>query len=193
MVKVFYRKCVFNSPMSTVPNWFYYWREGAVVPSFLSDILYQDVDSCYGYTVLSQIYLTDQADSIIFPAGGVTVGNYHFDQLFGMDCTAFTVGHERFHEWIYDQWQPGNWGYWTPSQDWDEDYLPNWFERDSSLTDSTNADTYNIYQTLGWRLPQNGNIGDQEYWACVWGKFNPKGDTLKDWSHGRFSSQWPDP
>jgi hypothetical protein len=163
------------------------------VPSFLSDILYQDVDSCYGYTVLSQIYLTDQADSIIFPAGGVTVGNYHFDQLFGMDCTAFTVGHERFHEWIYDQWQPGNWGYWTPSQDWDEDYLPNWFERDSSLTDSTNADTYNIYQTLGWRLPQNGNIGDQEYWACVWGKFNPKGDTLKDWSHGRFSSQWPDP
>jgi hypothetical protein len=195
LVKSFYIICAYNNLMDTVPNWFYFWRQGNVVPGLLSDIQFPQADrpNDYGYTNLDQIYLTRRADSIDFPIGGVNVGPQHFDPDSGMDCTAQTIGHERFHQWIYEQWQPGRWGYWSQAQDLDEDYLPNWFERDSSLTDSLNADTYHIYQTFGWTPPQNGNIGDQEYWACVKGKFNPRGDTLKDWSHGRFSKQWPGP
>jgi hypothetical protein len=170
----------------------FYWKNGNVVPNFLNDIEYGFLPSspgAYGYTRLSNVYLTSKADSIIFPDTGIAVGNYRFYKQSGIDCTAFTVGHERFHEWIYDQWSSGNWGTWKDSTDWDQDYLPNWFERDSSGTDSLISDTFGIQQIFGWTT----TIGDCEYWACVKGIQNHKGDSLKDWSHGKFSKQWPVP
>jgi hypothetical protein len=193
LVNTFYTKCAYNSPIDTVPNWFYYWQEGSVIPEFSSDIRHPQVDSlprALGYTNLDKIYLTIRADSAEYPQTGITVGNYTFYEVRGLDCTASVIGHEKFHQWLYNQWHSGAWGIWDTTTDCDGDWLPNWFERDSSQTDSLNQDSKGIYTIFGW---QDEGIGDNEYWACVRGLYHPRGDSLKDWSYGRYSKQWPGP
>jgi hypothetical protein len=194
-VKLFYNKYATNHPgggIGSPPNWYYYWGQGQVVPDLVNPLLgfigYDDTLSIYGITTNGIIIIGPLTCTIHYnpPLGPIDGQYYGGPQTNGIDCTAEVVAHERFHEWVWNNWQLGGiWYPWTPEKDMDGDMLENTYEALVCGTDSLNSDTKNMAQ-FGWDIL----LGDQEYMGVIMGD-GVRGIQIKDWSAGNYSKQWP--
>ncbi|MDD5687227.1 MAG: hypothetical protein PHE88_05275 [Elusimicrobia bacterium] len=156
----------------TVPNWFYYWKEGGVVPD-MSQFTY----GCSGYGEFispSTLRLGADASEEHYPTK-YTIGGVTFGGAKGIDCAAEVCAHELYHKWVYDQWQ----GAWAGKVDTDGDELPDDYETTVSGTNPQNPDTYDVKG-----IRNNSDYywyGDQEF-MCMKAGNGKKGVASKDWA-----------
>lgn len=203
-----------NSPNVGWPNWFYYWKDGAVVPTMdssdvtyifnSSDLEYGHYDPNYDF-----ISLSGQAGTI-YPLYEIDDFNFVFQEVEGIDCCATTLIHERFHQEIRNNWRPPNGKWWKDygdhpyfnpdidvnPHDLDGDLLPNSYEEDISresgffVLNTNNADTYDVFGFFGSTEPTYRDQGDEELMARYFSE-GSKGIKELDWSAGPYAKQWP--
>jgi len=171
-VEIFFTKNAYNSPNNTIPNWFYYWKDGNVV-SDINQFTYGA--SGYGeFIPPSTLRLGDEAAGEHYPSK-YSIGGIVFGGAKGIDCVSEVCAHELYHKWVYDQWQ----GPWVGEIDTDEDGLPDDYENSISGTDPNKPDTYNVAGIRDY--PDYSWYGDQELMAMKAGD-GKKGVATKDWS-----------
>lgn len=178
-VKVFFEKGGFpawkkDNPEGKDPDWFYYWKQGAV-PGLDECVYAQNLGNCYGQYVHSSGTIkigppaaTEQSSLnlilTIRSGGGTRQRVIKIPALKGVDVCHATVLHEMKHKEIYEKFYDKiTRGEWT---DTDGDILPDWWEDlyyakygfDSSL-----SDTHSVSQKFGY--PGYAKIGDQEILA----------------------------
>jgi hypothetical protein len=223
---VFYLKDSTNHPgieANLETNWFYYWRQAAC-PGLGDEIVHYNHDTDYlGY--FSSGYFLGLEDVIyigpnaslskqLYPIDGIDVV---WEEKTGIDLAEQTYQHESFHDWVFEQWEPG--GQWfilnnnqehpvvlypptdereIPGVDSDGDMLPDVYEL--GLTqfagvairlDPYQADTYRLRfnQPPGSYNENYAEDGDQELLCHLIARF-AVGDPSKDWSKGTYSRNW---
>lgn len=195
----FFPKNGYENPGGSVPNWYYYWKDGGVCG--ITDVVHHNNRSDFGFYNDGEdhIHVCNDAptkntgpETYINDAGtpSITVTG----QGIGPQCVAETIAHEFIHKQIYDDWHKEiveaekdgeNDG--DDYDDPDNDEVPNVKEKDfmGIKTDPNDADTYNM----------GGNYsgyGDNEI-RCRKKELNPGivVDTSKDWADPGTNSDPP--
>jgi len=157
----------------------------------MDSVLYDANLSGYGSTQGNTVKIGPSAATVHYPIHGdtgYTINNVDFggNDVNGIDCTAEVVAHEKYHRWVYRNWQSG--GIWYGQTDTDGDGLPDNYEVNISSTFPDSSDSYHV--AIIRNHPPYQAYGDQEYMAMVTAN-GMVGDSLKDWSAGLYSKQWP--
>lgn len=178
VIRIFYPKYGTQNPSFVkVPNWYYYWKNGNVVPD-LSQFEYANADY-YGFfdEATGKLYVGNEAPRQSFLLKTV-VNKYTGDSYIigssgkGIYCCAETTIHELTHKWLFEN---------LHGKDSDEDGLPDEFEINSPYHFNPNdRDTYNLQKID----PEYLEYGDSEFLARLAERtphaVNPSGD----WSEG---------
>lgn len=199
-----------NPEQHHYPNWFYYWKDGAVVPTMNSS------DVAYLPTTMEEFGHYDPENDFIslsrkaadicrsYPIPGF---GHTFEEVSGIHLCANTLKHERYHQEIYNNWREpaGKWfqayghhPFFNPQIpanqfDLDSDGLPNTYEDSISNVygffrlDPINSDSYGLEALFG--VPIYGDIGDQELLARFFAE-GSRGHVQLDWSSGQYGKQW---
>lgn len=140
--RVFFDKSASTNPDGSVPNWYYYWKSGNVC-GINSDVHY-DAGGDFGYYIPGQdhVHVQDSAPTTNtgpetytkVPGDSVTVTG----QGVGIDCVAETIGHEKYHKYIYETY--------NGQADTDSDGIPDSIEStmDGINTFVHDPDSYNM-------------------------------------------------
>ena len=210
-ILIFYKKMLNDNPGGALPNWFYYWGEGHVVPG-INTVQYDYRLIVPGIYRPNQdpnrdsVYIGDNS-TMEFPSYEIGDFAYIFCEASGIDYCATTIEHEKYHQWTSNNWRGPNgvWfveygphPYWVGGDpnpnDIDGDRLPSAYEDSIShangffTLDPLNSDTYGVADKFGERYR---SYGDNELMA----RFLSDGATgvvVRDWSHGLYSKQWPE-
>jgi len=191
--KVFFEKGTLNSPADddgvNGPNWFEYWIKDGSVPD-MSGTKYNGNGAGYGLSDGTNVYLHKAAAGVHY-SNPITLTTSFGTETFGgpsvkgIDCAAEVVAHERYHNWVSDQWKTG--GSFSGKTDSDKglqatdcnDRLPDSYETDTSKTKNDDTDTYSL-ETV--KHPDYRRYGDNEYMAMRTAN-SKKGDASKDWAN----------
>ncbi|MCB0211510.1 MAG: hypothetical protein KDJ52_19385 [Anaerolineae bacterium] len=170
-----------------IPNWFEYWKDDGAVPGMdASDVFYDATcpagSACYGrwQKFDGPLYLNSGAVSA-FPRHVPAASNCPGLDMNpeGIDTAAHVILHERRHEAIYRNWEPG--GLWYSGvADPDGDKMPNPYETGTLGTDPTLPDSCDMAYFVGHAGYQT--YGDQEVDATLAG-LGAKGIATKDWGN----------
>ena len=201
---VFFDKYGYDNPEGKngkgVPNWFYYWGKDGAVPELMApDLHYKRLQGLYGEfdpsVMPSVVNISDAAAEVHYekvlavpPGPNCSGGTFGFTAR-GIDSVAEVIAHERKHQELWNNWQPG--GPWVIGKTVDSDdptpnikgdigdMLPDDYETNTSHTDPHKLDSCDL-ATL--RSMSYSAFGDEELVAmkAAQGK---KGVPGKDWAY----------
>jgi len=164
-VEIFFPRDATNHPgdgTGETPNWYYYWKTGAVVPDLIF-FSYQPHMGRYGtYDPDTQtLYVCDLAPTQQYEYWVVNRNNAEHTEKIGstgqgINCCAEVCLHELNHKLTWD----------IPGQDTDGDHVTDYDEINTFAVygfDPTHPDTYNLAQVL--HCPEYSLYGDNEFLA----------------------------
>lgn len=199
-----------------VPNWYHYWKQGAV--SNLHYLSYTEAEAtgAYDYRGMNEFGYPIEALYIGFTGDGEGPDFNNIDPYFpqymipsGVDNSANISKHELKHQYFYHQWMPPD-GEWyvrfgahpritdpetddptTNPNDKDGDMIPNIVEMEYNRQ---YGDDFRLRLSINecdsYSIPNYEGLADQEI-MCRIAAWNETGDASKDWSRGEFAKNWP--
>ena len=211
-IEIFYDRTATNNPgtgINTGPNWFYYWKTGAVVAGSPSDWQYEVMAGSFGYYMPGEDHVnvgdlaqdtntgpeTYTKDDTVTTITVTGVPDPAVPSGLGPYCCGETVAHENYHKWSYENYGPLINQAETDGEDDgdayddpDDDGIPNLIEPlaeftgingNQLTTDPNDPDTYNMGGTYAL-------YGDEEMRCRAVelniGFFGMTVDGTQDWS-----------
>jgi len=193
-----------STPPAHTANWYYYWKEGAVVADMDKvHYLWQDPPTTIGVSSpqksTTEVGLSDDVLSSMTELSVVNKNNPSIQEEIiantdgGIDVVATTIAHEFKHIWIYQQWGAviGHTGIINGLKHTDGDAIPDSVEKDRTPGSIgatyefayNDADTLDLGSVGGWG--DYSIYGDNELLARIEGVINPRSTTpASDWSVG---------